>query len=93
MYKILYLKVHIKNKVIPISCGNRDKLTQKIQWLGDVAIARFNPDLYNGFIDIGVVKEIHTIDGFELKLRKKIGETDLKNGDHIRVTTSLSSIN
>lgn len=85
--------MHINNKVIKVSIGDNKRQTQKVQWLGDTAIARYFTDRYDGWNEIGIVKDIKTIDGIPLKPNQKICDTNLKDGSHIVVTTSIYSLN
>ncbi|CAM9098220.1 unnamed protein product [Phaeothamnion confervicola] len=77
---------HIKEKVIPVACGPG---SQRIKWLGHVAIARYDDKNYQGWLDLGVPASIELQDGTPLELGQVIKDV-LRDEMHVVVTPSLS---
>jgi hypothetical protein len=85
--------VHVKEKIIPIHCGFG---TQQLQWLGHVAIARYDdsneteedqPQPPHGWLKLGIPKKIMNAAKEELNMSAVICDV-LKNKQHVYLTTS-----
>lgn len=79
---------HVQGKEINISVGDA---TQRVKWLGHVAIARWDDDNCQGWKRLGAPVAIRgkVRNGEELDMTAIIREV-LENGDHIYVSTSLT---
>lgn len=78
--------VHVHNKVFPVSAGDG---SQRIKWLGHVAIARWDEDYNQGWRRLGIPTAIEMMDGgFEVDMAAVIKDV-LQNNEHIVVHTSL----
>ena len=80
-------KIHVRvhGKTIEVSAGDG---TQRIRWLGHVAIARWDEDNNQGWKRIGVPTKMVTQDRKELDMGGVIKDI-LRNGDTVDVFTSL----
>lgn len=72
-------QAHVKDKTIPIECGDG---TQRISWLGHVAIARYDS---NFGLELGVPKGIRTETGEMLDLKGHINDGRLRDNQHVWV--------
>ena len=82
-----YILVHVHGKQFNISAGEG---TQRIKWLGHVAIARWDEENNQGWKKLGIptiIRHKHK-EGVEVPLGAVIRET-LQNGDQLFLTTSL----
>lgn len=82
-----HILVHVHGKQFNISAGDA---TQRVKWLGHVAIARWDEDNHQGWKRLGVptvIRHKHK-EGIEVDLGATINEV-LQNGDQIYLTTSL----
>ncbi|KAA6390347.1 MAG: hypothetical protein EZS28_014124 [Streblomastix strix] len=70
--------VHVRHKVIQVQCG---PATQKIRWLADVGVARF--DSKNG-VDLGVPKGIKRDNGEHLDMQALIRDF-VQQDEHVWV--------
>mmetsp|Transcript_23230 Transcript_23230/g.52377 ORF Transcript_23230/g.52377 Transcript_23230/m.52377 type:complete len:93 (-) Transcript_23230:229-507(-) len=82
----LFINVTVHDKEITVSCGTG---TQKLQWLGTVAIARYDEDLYQGWKILGAPVHVEKIDTGEGLLLSDTIKKVLKNGDRVKVATSM----
>ena len=80
-------KIHVKvhGKTIEVTAGDG---TQRIKWLGHVAIARWDEDNNQGWKRIGVPTKIMSQNREELDMGAVIKDC-IQNGDTIDVFTSL----
>eukprot|EP00613_Pedinella_sp_CCMP2098_P001215 CAMPEP_0171625144 /NCGR_PEP_ID=MMETSP0990-20121206/19122_1 /TAXON_ID=483369 /ORGANISM="non described non described, Strain CCMP2098" /LENGTH=92 /DNA_ID=CAMNT_0012191993 /DNA_START=198 /DNA_END=476 /DNA_ORIENTATION=- len=82
----IFVNVTVHDKEITISCGVG---TQKVKWLGIVAISRYDEELYQGWKVLGVPMHCEKIEtGESLNMNQTINEC-LRNGDRIKVETSM----
>jgi len=81
------ITAHVHGKTFAISAGDG---TQRVKWLGHVAIARWDEEKQQGWTRLGIPTIIRAgrKDGVELELGAIIKEV-LQNGDAVYVSTSL----
>jgi len=81
------ITVHVQGKTIALSCGDG---SQRVKWLGHVAIARWDDEKHQGWTRLGIPTFIRAgkKDGVELEMGAIIKEV-LQNGDSVWVSTSL----
>ena len=84
------LSVHVQGKEISVAVGDA---TQRVKWLAQVGIARWDETEYKGWKRLGVptairLKHRH---GDDVDMNGVIREV-LHNGDHIYVETSLGPV-
>eukprot|EP00274_Cyanoptyche_gloeocystis_P007138 CAMPEP_0196665834 /NCGR_PEP_ID=MMETSP1086-20130531/62728_1 /TAXON_ID=77921 /ORGANISM="Cyanoptyche gloeocystis , Strain SAG4.97" /LENGTH=73 /DNA_ID=CAMNT_0042002789 /DNA_START=87 /DNA_END=305 /DNA_ORIENTATION=+ len=68
--------VHVKEKTILVQCGDG---TQRIRWLGNVGIARY--DSHNG-LELGIPKGVALEDGTLMDMNQQIN-TRLADDQHV----------
>jgi hypothetical protein len=80
-------KIHVRvhGKTIEVTAGDG---SQRIRWLGHVAIARWDEDNNQGWKRIGVPTKMQTETKKELDMGLVIKDT-LRNGETVEVFTSL----
>ena len=81
------IHVHVHGKKISISVGDA---TQRIKWVAQVGIARWDDENCQGWKRLGIpiAAHAHFKDGNEVDLGSVIKDV-LRNGDHIYINTSL----
>lgn len=78
--------VHVKEKIIAVPCGFG---TQQVIWLGHVAIARYDDENHQGWLELGIPVRI-TKDGDKRELRMTDLICDvLRDRSHVYLTASL----
>eukprot|EP00636_Phaeomonas_parva_P002426 CAMPEP_0118857540 /NCGR_PEP_ID=MMETSP1163-20130328/4597_1 /TAXON_ID=124430 /ORGANISM="Phaeomonas parva, Strain CCMP2877" /LENGTH=103 /DNA_ID=CAMNT_0006790865 /DNA_START=56 /DNA_END=367 /DNA_ORIENTATION=- len=86
---VLRVHVHLYGRIVTVCCGLG---TQRIRWLAQVAIARWDYEGSRGWFQLGVpVGPAVRIDGTELTFGMAIKDV-LANDDHITFRTSLSPV-
>lgn len=82
-------QAHVREKEIPIVCGS-STAPQSVQWLANVAVARFDDEFSEGWRELGHATEVKkgSEDGEALAMEDKV-ESVLADGDHIFVYTKL----
>ncbi len=83
--KTINITVEVRKKTFTISAGDG---SQKIKWLGHVAIARWDEENNQGWKYLGIPVSIKNTFGMELDPIALIKD-NLHDGDKIFVTTSL----
>ncbi len=82
----IYILVTVHDKELTVSCGSG---TQKVKWLGNVAIARYDDETFQGWKILGVPVHMEKIEtGEPLQMGACIKDC-LKGGDRIKVETSM----
>ncbi|KAJ0397049.1 hypothetical protein P43SY_010033 [Pythium insidiosum] len=76
---------HVKDKIIPVHCGFG---TQQVQWLGHVAIARYDEQRHEGWRALGVPTQILRDGKDALRFTDLICDV-LPTHSHVYLTTSL----
>ena len=81
------ITAHVQGKSFAISAGDG---SQRVKWLGHVAIARWDEDKHQGWTRLGIPTIIRASkkDGVELELSAVIRDV-LQNGDAVYISTSL----
>lgn len=82
----IFINVTVHDKEITVSCGLG---TQKIKWLGIVAISRYDEELYQGWKILGVPVHCEKIETGEALFLDAPIKDFLRNGDRIKVETSM----
>jgi hypothetical protein len=78
--------VHVHDKVFPVSAGDG---TQRVKWLGHVAIARWDEEHNQGWRRLGIPTAVEMSEGgFEIEMAGVIKDV-LQNNEHIIIRTSL----
>lgn len=77
---------HVLETTIEVSCGNGN---QRLKWLGNVAISRYDQEDFQGWKVLGVAKSIKNGEGTELELGATIKDV-LSDGDEVTVVPSVS---
>ena len=82
-----HINVHILDKKMYISVGDA---TQRIKWLAQVAIARWDTDNNQGWKRLGIPTTVRhqRLNGNELDMNAIIRDV-LRDGDHIFIESSL----
>jgi len=83
--KIWKISVRVHGKTIDVTAGDG---SQRIRWLGHVAIARWDEENNQGWKRIGVPTKMQTETKKELDMGLVIKDT-LRNGETVEVFTSL----
>jgi hypothetical protein len=82
----MHVFVHVHDKIFSISAGDG---SQRVKWLGHVAIARWDEDHNQGWRRLGIPTAIEMIEGgFEIDMAAIIKNV-IQNNEHIKVLTSL----
>ncbi|GAB9471876.1 hypothetical protein Gpo141_00009072 [Globisporangium polare] len=77
---------HVKEKIIPVHCGFG---TQQVLWLAHVAVARYDEESCQGWLELGVPTKI-VKDGAKHALKPTDLICDvLANSSHVYISTSL----
>lgn len=79
---------HVREKIIPVHCGFG---TQQVVWIGHVAIARYDEERQQGWLELGVPTRIAKSSGKHeqpLKLTDLICDA-LQTNTHVYISTSL----
>lgn len=81
------ITAHVHGKTFAISAGDA---SQRVKWLGHVAIARWDEDKQQGWMRLGIPTVIRARkkDGLELDGGSIIRDV-LQNGDSVYISTSL----
>jgi hypothetical protein len=81
------ITAHVHGKTFSISVGDA---SQRVKWLGHVAIARWDEDKQQGWLRLGIPTFVRAgkKDGVELDMSSIIKDV-LQNGDSVYVSTSL----
>ena len=83
--EFIYITVCVQKKTFVVSCGDG---TQRIKWLGHVAIARWDESENQGWKFLGSPTAVHLGED-ELDMGVVIKDI-LQNGDKVTVFTSLN---
>lgn len=75
----LHLMVHVKEKVVAISCGDG---SQPVRWLANVGLARYDEA---GGRQLGMPTGVKTEEGSLLGLGQKLVDAGLKDQQHVWV--------
>lgn len=78
-YFTMHLMVHVKQKVVAISCGEG---TQPVRWLANVATARFD-DMQGR--SLGLPSGVRLEDGSVLSLTQTLVDAGLKDQQHVYI--------
>jgi len=81
-----YIYVKVADKIIKVSCGDA---RQRVKWLGNVGIARWDEENHQGWKRLGIPTNISDINGKHLQPGAIIRDV-LRNGDHVIIRTSLN---
>ena len=81
----LKMHVHILDKTIIISCGVG---TQRLRWLGNVAISRWDEEEFQGWRYLGVPLRMTNAQGVDLDLGGTIRDL-FEDGEEVTVTPSV----
>lgn len=81
------ITAHVQGKTFAISAGDG---SQRVKWLGHVAIARWDDEKQQGWLRLGIPTMIkaNKKDGLELDMGSIIRDV-LQNGDSVYISTSL----
>ena len=79
------LHVHVLSKTVVVSCGLG---TQRLRWLGSVAISRWDEGSFEGWRYLGVPVKMIDGKGKELDMGGTIRDL-FEDGDEITVETSI----
>ncbi|TYZ65059.1 hypothetical protein PybrP1_011127 [[Pythium] brassicae (nom. inval.)] len=79
---------HVREKIIPVHCGFG---TQQVVWIGHVAIARYDEERRQGWLELGVPTKITKTSG---KHEQPLQLTDLicdvlQHNTHVYISSSL----
>lgn len=79
---------HVREKIIPVHCGFG---TQQVVWIGHVAIARYDEERRQGWLELGVPTKITKTSGKNeqpLKLTDLVCDV-LSHNTHVYISSSL----
>ena len=85
-----HIIAHVHGKEVVISVGDA---SQRIKWVAQVAIARWDDDNCQGWKRLGIPTTVRvgTAIGEEVEMGRVIRDA-LRNGEHIYISTSLNPI-
>jgi hypothetical protein len=82
----IFINATVHDKEVRISCGNG---SQRIKWLGHVAIARYDEELYQGWKVLGVPVHMEKMETGEPLMLGAVIKDILVDGDRVKVDTSI----
>lgn len=82
----IFIHATVHDKEMKISCGPG---TQRIKWLGHVAIARYDEMNYQGWKVLGVPTHLEKVETGEPLMLGAVIKDVLVDGDRVKIETSI----
>jgi len=83
--KNIRIHAHVLDKTVLVSCGGG---SQRLRWLGNVAISRWDEDDMQGWRTLGVPEKVLNSEGTEIDMGLTIRDV-LEDGSELTIVPSI----